>query len=1747
MGENLKIKNRLFIMFSFSAIIMFFLLLFFALYIGRFKEQYTEITHLRELSNSIAGLSDKQAKFINIEKNNDEYIETGNSFYIDEYIALSNQTINVIDSISRYINQGDRDYLLILNIKKNLEQNKTSFTELSLMVRNRGNAKTGIINSVEKSFEHFTKDIEKHNQWVFLIEKLQEINLHKNIYYNKPSTKTKENLQKIIKENENTIVAMMEDSLRGDKEMYRQLKTDFFVFSDNISRLFENDTEIGYLPNEKSYINQHNELLVSLNEKVSEFITGIEQDYQHKKERLMILIGIFSFLLLFLIFISFALIKKDILQPLANIHQYLSKLSYGNLPKKVEVNGRTEISDIEHSINDLRDNLDRTRYFSMEVGKGNFNNGVDVFNPESELGKALHEMREKLENVANDREKQVEVERTQAWINSGISSFNDILRQTTNGIEDLTYNVISKLTEYIGASQGAIFITNDEDPSDIYLELKAAYAYNRKKYINKKIRKGEELIGTCFMEKKLIYIDEVPENYLEIRSGLGKVSPDKLLIVPLMLEMNVLGIIEIASLKNIGHSQIDFVVKIAEAIASTIANMKMNLRTANLLEKTRLQAEELRTKEEQMRINMQELRATQEASAKKEAEASGFVSAVNHTIIRADYNLDGKLEYANTKFNEFIGLAFKDLVGSYVNSLIDISVRAEFDTEWQRVVNGGKHIEREIRFKTREGYRWLLATYTSIKNLQNKPTRILFLAININEQKSLNLNIQGELEAISSTVIKAEFSVEGLLLDYNETFRITLGFEDFELAKMNVLQFVPPSVREDFKKQWRVLITGESFEIEQNMLNNRNREKWFRGAYTPVKDFDNKVFKIVYIGYDITSQKLIEREAKERAEKLETQEYELRKNMSELIEIQDKLRYKDAEHLRKIDDLNIQNNAQLDQLIQKDVELRGQLEAISKTNLLAEYDLNENILQVNQIFCFIFEYTTEELIGKKHRILFDLSQTRTIEYREFWKKLNSGGVVEGESVRLTKSGNEIYTNGVYYPLKNKDGKIYKILELAFDITATKKRELEISAKLNAIDLSNAMSEYSPDGTIVSVNKIFCELYGYEAKKLLGYNHKMLVDDEHALSDKYKDMWANLKKGQIIEGEFKRLNNDGEEIFIKAVYNPIKNKAGVVVSVFELAFDITDNKELELDLKRRTQQMLAQEEMMKLNMEEMQATQEEMEKKDAERSSIISSINQATFAVEYKLNGEIINVSTVVEEKLNRKASEIIGKNHRDFVDFNEIDETEYKNWWNRLKNGEIVKRITKKIFDGKQYWFNDSFSPIFNSEGKVERIINIAFDVTQIKELEAELKQSNQEILVNQEKLKQNIAEMEKTQNDLSNKEYEMRSIVKSINKAALVVDIDLNGLIINMNQLALEQFGIMKSDIKNRKYTTLNKIENFDTILSNLLKGAVIERESQWKFENKSIWVHETFSAIFDKDRQPIRILNIAFDISESRKQQEILKIQTDELISSEEEMKQNLEEMKATQEEMSRKEAELRNQFEAINRTNIMVVISKDELISNVNQLFSELFGFEKDEIVGKHYRVLLPINERKSNVWKKRWATLLNGKFIDDEFMLINKIGEPIFIKGVFNPMLDDENSVDRILLLASDITKRKKQEAEIGSQMQALTLNYAMAYIDTNALFLSANALFCEMYSYVESDIVGMSLRILADDETKKSSDFVNLLKNIQHGISSAGEYKTINKDGKTVYIKATFNPITDSSGKVYKIMLLATDITNLKLK
>jgi len=253
-------------------------------------------------------------------------------------------------------------------------------------------------------------------------------------------------------------------------------------------------------------------------------------------------------------------------------------------------------------------------------------------------------------------------------------------------------------------------------------------AYERQKFLNKKIGFGEGLVGRCILEKESIYLTEVPQDYIEISSGLGHARPGYVFIAPLKINDEVYGVIEIASFKKIEKYQQDFIEKISESIASTISNLKINEKTKTLLETSQQQTEELRAQEEETRQNMEELAATQEElernvkgieNVRKELQQKEDI--FNLTCVLAETDVQGNILDINDKFIQLSKYSKDELIGSSLSKARHEDMTDEFYEAYYDTLNMGKTFQGVVKFKAKNGsHFWLDTTTVGIKNENGK-------------------------------------------------------------------------------------------------------------------------------------------------------------------------------------------------------------------------------------------------------------------------------------------------------------------------------------------------------------------------------------------------------------------------------------------------------------------------------------------------------------------------------------------------------------------------------------------------------------------------------------------------------------------------------------------------------------------------------------------------------------------------------------------------------------------------------------------------------------------------------------------------------------------------------------------------------------------------------------------------------------------------------------------------------------------
>lgn len=759
----------------------------------------------------------------------------------------------------------------------------------------------------------------------------------------------------------------------------------------------------------------------------------------------------------------------------------------------------------------------------VKIGEGKEIGELKHLQEKDSIGVALTEMQDKITSY-NDQE------RKRNWVVEGLAKFSEILRQNYDNETDMGFAVISNLVRYVDGNQGGFFIVNKDEEGNPHLELMASYAYDGRKYQEKIIYPGQGLLGQSMRDKETVYMTKVPDQYVSITSGLGEATPRNLIIIPLLLNEEYCGAIELASFEILADYQIEFLEKVAENIAAYVLSLKTNANTQELLQQSQTLTEELKSREEEMKQNLRELSATQEEMQRKQTELDGVFHAIDSAMGMVEFGMDGKVLAVNESLLDIYGFKQKEVVGKYQDVLLGDQKNYDqvLGDLQENKSNSG---DFKVRSKSGEDL-WINASFTAVKNKDDQVDKVLMLAQNITAKK----NAEKEFEQLSLVADNTDNSViitnsQGKIEFVNNGFTKLTGYELEESIGKKPGGFLQgaDTDQETVTRISKQLKEGKS--IYEEILNYRKTGEsyWISLVINPIFDEDGKVEKFISIQADITETKI------------------------------------------------------------KSLDYAYKLEAISRSNAVIEFNIDGNVEDVNQNFLDIFGYKKEELLHQHHSMMVDEQTKSSSGYAQHWERLRNGDHLQGEFKRIHKNGKEIWLRGIYNPVFDINGELSKIVKFAVDITKEKKLQLEtqqqdalLKNQLDTINKTLASVEYDIDGKITDANEIFLGVTGYDKKELISKPYTRLIPASELDKPQTQIMWQNLKEGQFFTGEFKLVDKSGKELWLLGTYNPILDQQGKPIKIVMFAQFTTQEKEKQMDLKGTTNALKMSLPMMELN-------------------------------------------------------------------------------------------------------------------------------------------------------------------------------------------------------------------------------------------------------------------------------------------------------------------------------------------------------------------------------------------------------------------------------------------------------------------------------------------------------------------------------------------------------------------------------------
>ena len=386
--------------------------------------------------------------------------------------------------------------------------------------------------------------------------------------------------------------------------------------------------------------------------------------------------------------------------------------------------------------------------------------------------------------------------------------------------------------------------------------------------------------------------------------------------------------------------------------------------------------------------------------------AHAALDAINRAQAVIEFGLDGRILHANQNFLDALGYELHEVVGQPHAMFCEPEyVRSPAYRDFWKHLAAGEYHAGEFKRVARDGSPvWIHATYNPIFDADGKPAKVVKFATDITAAKLRNIDFEGKMAAIDRTQAVIEFDLQGNVLHANANFLAVTGYTLDEVRGRHHRMFCLPEHARSagYLAFWERLGRGQADSGEYRRVTKDGRTVWILAAYNPILDADGKPVKIVKFATDITARKALAAES------------------------------------------------------------RGKLDAIGRSQAVIEFDLHGNVLAANDNFLRTMGYLADEVVGRHHSMFCDEALIQSAAYRNFWSDLARGQFQSGRFRRRGRHGADIWIQATYNPILDADGKPYKVIKFAMDVTEQVHREEQLGAKIKAMsavlaDLSQSIA------------------------------------------------------------------------------------------------------------------------------------------------------------------------------------------------------------------------------------------------------------------------------------------------------------------------------------------------------------------------------------------------------------------------------------------------------------------------------------------------------------------------------------------------------------------------------------------------------------------------------------------------------------------------------------------------------------------
>jgi len=495
--------------------------------------------------------------------------------------------------------------------------------------------------------------------------------------------------------------------------------------------------------------------------------------------------------------------------------------------------------------------------------------------------------------------------------------------------------------------------------------------------------------------------------------------------------------------------------------------------------------------------------------------------------------------------------------------------------------------------------------------------------------------------------------------------------------------------------------------------------------------------------------------------------------------------------------------------------------------------------------------------------------------------------------------------------------------------------------------------------------------------------------------------------------------------------------------------------------------------------------------EAEEASCMSGLMSVCQAVEGNLaiaefdaDGVIRRANRNFLAVFGQREQDVLGQHHRILCPPDVVESEAYRQHWARLCAGESVNAVFRRCDKaGRTIFVRGAYAPITDGQGRVVRIIKFVSDVT---------------------------AERLRTLEDDAK--------LQALSRSQGVIEFDLAGNILDANANFLELVGYTLEELRGQHHRLFVDGEHarsgaYRTFWQKLGRGE-FDRGEYLRIgkDGRRIWLQATYNPVFDLDGQPVKVVKFCTDVTAQK------------LMAAENEAR-----------------------LKALSSGAGFGEMGIDGTILSINRQFAGIFGYTPEQLMGQKQSLMMHAEDTQSAAFAERWRRLRDGEVVSGERRGRHALGHEVWIDASFAPVMNPAGQLVKILVIARDVTAERQRQLDFEAKIGAIDRSHAVIEFGLDGKVLQANANFLRLTGYQADEVVGRHHRMFVESAFASSAEYLAFWERLARGEHESGEYKRLGKDGREIWIHATYNPVFDPNGRPVKVVKFATDVTAHKLR